>query len=133
VKSRAAGKLGARSGRTSAATRLRALCLALPGAHEQITWGHPTYRVGAKMFAACGDGTGRFALSAKAPRGAQEALIAYDPARYFLPAYVGKAGWVGVYLDGRVPWSQVAALVEQAWRMTAPKKLAAKLPRSAET
>ena len=63
----------------------------------------------------------------KAPRGAQEALVAYDAGRYFVPAYVGKAGWIGVYLDRRVDWTQLAALVEQSWRLVAPKKLAAKL------
>ena len=34
--------------------RLRALCLAVPGAEEVETWGHPTFRVRGKMFAAGG-------------------------------------------------------------------------------
>jgi predicted DNA-binding protein (MmcQ/YjbR family) len=108
--------------------RVRALCLALPEAREKITWGHPTYRVREKMFAASGGGTGRLALTIKAPHGAQQSLVAYDPRRYFVPAYVGKAGWVGVYLDGRVPWLQVAALIEQSYRLVAPRKLVAQLP-----
>jgi predicted DNA-binding protein (MmcQ/YjbR family) len=113
--------------RASPPGRVRALCLALPEAREKITWGHPTYRVREKMFAASGDGTGRLAVTVKAPRGAQESLVAYGASRYFVPAYVGKAGWVGVYLDGRVPWLQVAALIEQSYRLVAPKELAAKL------
>ena len=32
--------------------RLRVLCLAVPGAEEVETWGHPTFRVRGKMFAA---------------------------------------------------------------------------------
>ena len=31
--------------------RLRALCLALPEAHEVLAWGEPTFRVKNKMFA----------------------------------------------------------------------------------
>lgn len=92
---------------------MRALCLALPEAREKITWETPTYRVREKMFALCGAGRGRLALTVKAPPGAQEALVAYAPERYFVPAYVGKAGWIG-----------------QSWRLVAPKRLAAKLPRA---
>ena len=58
---------------------------------------------------------------------AQESLVAYDPKRYFVPAYVGKAGWIGIALDGRANWDQVAALIEQSYRLVAPRKLAAKL------
>ncbi len=108
--------------------RVRKLCLALPEAREKITWETPTFRVREKMFALCGAGSGHLAVTVKAPRGAQEVLVAYDPERYFVPAYVGKAGWIGVALDGRVDWDQVAALLEQSWRLVAPKKLAARLP-----
>ncbi len=85
-----------------------------------------------KMFAICGTSSGRLAVTVKAPRGAQEVLVAYDPERYFVPAYVGKAGWIGIALDGRVDWDQVAALIEQSWRMIAPKKVAAKLGTAGE-
>jgi predicted DNA-binding protein (MmcQ/YjbR family) len=105
--------------------RMRALCLALPEAREKLTWDVPTFRVREKMFALCGSEDARLTAWLKAPPGAQESLVAYDPRRYFVPPYVGRAGWIGVYLDGRVPWAQVAALVEQSWRLVAPKKLCA--------
>ena len=108
--------------------RLRTLCLALPEAREKITWDTPTFRVREKMFALCGSDETRVTAWLKAPPGAQESLVAYDPRRYFVPPYVGRAGWIGVYLNGRVPWKQVAALVEQSWRLVAPRKLVAKLP-----
>ena len=41
--------------------RLRKLCLELPGTRETLTWGHPNFRVGDKIFASYGDdedGTG---------------------------------------------------------------------------
>ena len=108
-------------------TRLRALCLALPEAREKITWQEPTFRVGEKIFAMCGDETGRIAVTLKAPRGVQEVLVDYDASRYFVPRYVGKAGWVSAWLDARADWEQVAALVEQSYRLVAPKKLGARL------
>ena len=109
-------------------TRVRALCLALPEAREKITWDTPTFRVREKMFSLCGSEDARITLWLKAPPGAQESLVAYDARRYFVPPYVWRAGWVGVYLDGRVPWAQVSALIEQSYRLVAPKRLVAKLP-----
>ena len=40
--------------------------------------------------------------------GAQEALVAGDPERYFHPKYVGSRGWVGTWLDGDFDWDEVA-------------------------
>ena len=113
----------------SAATdRLRRICLALPEAEEIETWGHPTYRIRKKIFVGCGaDEDGRPQMSCKAPPGEQRALVASNPERFFVPAYVGSKGWVGVYLDGAVDWTEITELVEESYRMTAPKRLAALL------
>jgi hypothetical protein len=108
--------------------RLRRICLALPEAEEIETWGHPTFRVRKKIFVGCGaDEDGRVQMSCKAPPGEQNALVASDPKRFFVPAYVGNRGWVGVHLDGAVDWAEIAELVEESYRMTAPKRLAALL------
>ncbi len=50
-----------------------------------------------------------------------------QPERYYVPPYVGNRGWVGVRLGGAVDWSQVADLVEESYRLTAPKRLLALL------
>lgn len=41
---------------------------------------------------------------------------------YFVPSYLGSKGWVGIDLaPGASPdWDEIPALLEQAWRMTAP-------------
>lgn len=105
--------------------RLRAICLALPEAGERETWGHPTFRVREKIFATAGAGEGGLAMTCKAPPGSQAILVGADPERFFVPAYVGSKGWVGMRLDGRPDWNEVAELVKRSYRMTAPKKLAA--------
>lgn len=112
---------------TSPLERLREICLALPEATEQETWGHPTFRVRDKIFAGYGEEEGRQTLTCKAPSGAQEVLVANDPERFFRPAYVGHRGWVGVRLNPPIDWGQIADLVEESYRMTAPKRLAARL------
>ncbi len=116
------------SSQLRAIDRLRCICLALPDASEIETWGHPTFRVRDKIFVGCGeDDRGRAQMSCKAPPGEQQALVASDPVRFFVPAYVGKSGWVGVRLDAKTDWAEVRELVEESYRMTAPKKLVAAL------
>ncbi len=104
--------------------RFRALCLALPEVVEVETWGHPTFRVRNKMFATCGrDEDDRPSFTCKAQPGEQAALVERDPRRFVVPKYVGVHGWVGGHLTGRAPWDELAELVEEAWCMTAPKRL----------
>jgi len=43
-------------------------------------------------------------------------LVESNPDVYFVPAYVGPLGWIGVRLDRRAPWSEIAAVIEQAYR-----------------
>ena len=113
--------------------RLRALCLALPEAQEVVAWGEPTFRVRTKLFAmyaspATHHGAGRAAVWVKAAAVNQALLVAADPARFFVPPYVGPSGWVGVWLDRRPRWGELAGLLRDAYRQTAPKRLAAQLP-----
>jgi predicted DNA-binding protein (MmcQ/YjbR family) len=72
----------------------------------------------------------RPSLWMKAPAGFQEALVARDSSRFFVPPYVGKQGWIGVWLDGRIDWSGLGALIEESFWMTAPKRLGAKKPEA---
>lgn len=111
-------------------TRLRKLCLALPEAHEVEAWGEPTFRVRNKMFATYASpdshhGGGRPSVWCKAAPANQAAMVGHAPDRFFVPPYVGPSGWVGVYLDGDVDWAELAGLLRDAWRRTAPKRLAA--------
>jgi hypothetical protein len=110
--------------------RLRKICLALPEATEKIAWGEPTWRVRGKLFAQLDDhhhGAEHLAVWLPAPLGEQEAMIFTDPERFFRPPYVGPRGWVGVRIDRRPNWAQVASLVEQAYRQVAPPRLRASL------
>ncbi len=110
--------------------RLRRICLALPEASEKETWGAPTWRVRDRIFAMQKGNFegGRPSLWLKAPDGDQAALVASDPHRFFAPPYVGHKGWVGLYLDGpSVDWEELAELVEESYRLIAPKRLVAEL------
>lgn len=105
--------------------RLRAICLTLPEATEQLTWETMiTFRVRGKIFVMHNAGDNGQTLTCKAPPGMQEMLVGSDPERFFVPAYVGRNGWIGVRLDENSDWEEIADLVAESYCMTAPKRLA---------
>lgn len=113
--------------------RLRRICLELPEAHEVIAWGEPTFRVRKRIFAMFADaanhhGAGRPAVWLKAGPGEQQVVMKLAPDRYFSPPYVGKSGWIGVWLDDGVDWDELAEKIEDAYRLIAPKRLLAAHP-----
>jgi predicted DNA-binding protein (MmcQ/YjbR family) len=105
--------------------RLRGICLAFPDATEKVRWEiTPTFRARDKMLAVFGVEDGRESLTCKAPPGGQGVLVGVDPERFFVPRSVGQHGWIGVRPDlPDVDWELVAELVEDSYRMTAPKRL----------
>src|SRR4029077_7076259 len=114
--------------RKSPLERLREICLALPEAEERETWELPTFRVRDKIYAMfVEDEDDRPAFWAKAPPGNQTHLVEADPERFFVPPYVGPKGWIGMRLDRRVTWREVAVVVERSYRRTAPKTVLRRL------
>lgn len=103
--------------------QLRAICLAYPDAVETGGVGSPSFKVRGKIFAMRFFVGGRWSMWCKAPPGVQQLLVESAPARFFVPPYVGQHGWVGVYLDVDLDWDEIADLVDDSYRMTAPKRL----------
>ncbi len=114
--------------------RLREICLALPETTERPSHGEPTFFVrDRRVFVSYADHhhDDRLGFWCAAPPGAQQALVASDPERFFVPPYVGHRGWLGVRLDvAGVDWTEIAEIaeiVEDAYRQVAPRKLVAEL------
>ena len=104
---------------------VRAIALALPEAEERLTWETDiTFRVRDKIFAIGGEGGSK--VSIKAGLESQAELIEMDPETFAKSAYVGRFGWVTVDLD-RVDPALLASLLREAWRRSAPKRLASTL------
>src|SRR5689334_18993901 len=110
--------------------RLRAICLALPEATEGGGVGNPTFRVRDKIFAMQHPVDGRMTVWCKAPAGAQQALVGSDPEHFFVPPYVGHHGWIGLWFDVDLDWELISGLVTDSYRLTAPKRLAARLAQT---
>ncbi len=89
--------------------------------------GSPSFKVREKIFAMQHPMEERPSLWVKAPEGVQDLLVRAVSGRFFVPPYVGHHGWVGLWLDGEIDWDELADLVDESYRMTAPKRLSAQL------
>ena len=102
--------------------QVRAHCLSLPNATEELTWGHPTFRIGGKIFATSGAGAdGRASCGCKTSREHQAVLV--QRPGFSVADYVGRYGWVTIELDGSVEISEIRALITDSWRQIAPRRL----------
>ncbi|ACY22457.1 hypothetical protein Gbro_3252 [Gordonia bronchialis DSM 43247] len=110
--------------------RVREIALALPEATEVVAHGRPTFRCG-KMFANYGGGE-------KGTKVRHDQSILFIPddserqaleedSRFFVPAYLGAYGWLGLLLDDATDWTEVAELLDASYRQIAPKRAIAEL------
>lgn len=117
--------------------RVREICLALPGAAEKASHGSPTFFT-RRTFAVFGGSlkgdhyspVARQALLFLPDESERAALV--EDERFFVPAYFGTSGWLGLsfHLVGgvdEVDWDEVAELVEMSYRLTAPASLVREL------
>lgn len=107
--------------------KLSAICLTLPGAARENQLSHASFRVAKKVFAYYLNnhhGDGIVCVCCKVLPGDNERLIAANPRKFIMPAYIGPRGWVGLRLDRpTVSWAEVTELVRGSYAQTAPKKL----------
>ena len=105
---------------------VRRIALGLPETEEVIAWEtEVTFRVRNKIFVMEQD---RQAHASLRPRRCSRQTSSTATHRPFASAaYVGRFGWVDVDL-ARVDVAELESLIRNAWRLTAPKRLAATLP-----
>ncbi|GAA2029576.1 MmcQ/YjbR family DNA-binding protein [Terrabacter terrae] len=113
--------------------RLRAICLALPGADEKLSHGRPNFFT-RKVFAVYGGVVKgdhdpepyRQALLVLPEETDRPALLQDE--RFVVPGYYGPYGWLMLDLRHQrgvagVDWDEVAELVDTSYRLTAPARL----------
>ena len=109
--------------------RLVRICEGLPEVtHESVGDDHISFRIRKKIFGYYlfdHHGDGMIAFSCKSTLNEQRRLVKGDSESFFVPAYVGPKGWIGIRLDlNEVDWETVTELARHAYQFTAPKKLA---------
>ena len=115
---------------------VRNIAFALPEVNERLSHGAPCFFIQNKRplcyYHDNHNGDGRISLWCPAPPGAQEELVSAEPERFFKPPMSARgtfSGWLGVFLDtsdeNKIDWDEIAAIVEDAFRTVAPKKVIA--------
>lgn len=111
--------------------RVRKIIAAWPETSEKLSHGAPTFWGGRKTFAMFLDnhhGDGRLALWIKSNADEREQLMAIEGDTFFVPPYVGPSGWIGVRLDRGADWGMIEELLQDGYRMVAPKRALQQLP-----
>lgn len=105
--------------------RVRKICLSFPETSERLSHGEPAffYRERRSFLNMDTDhhGSGHYAFWCAAPLGAQDTLVRSNADRFFVPPYVGYRGWVGVRLDRRADWDEIAGIIADAYQTVARK------------
>jgi hypothetical protein len=111
---------------------VRTIALSYPDAFEKVSHGRPAFFV-SKMFAMYGGSVkpatkGDYiqyphSIIVKVDESDRRALA--QDSRFFYPAYLGPAGWLGLDLTTTktIDWGEVRELVDTSFRMVAPKRL----------
>jgi predicted DNA-binding protein (MmcQ/YjbR family) len=99
--------------------RLRKITLALPGAIEKETWGHPTFRIGEKIFCTFGGYDDDPNITVKVGKPALGIFL--EDARFYQAAYIGHNGWVSLRANTKLDWDEIEELVKGSYALVAPR------------
>lgn len=113
-------------------SRVRAIALAFSEADEKVSHGRPAFFT-QKVFCYFG-GSQRIdeewvahdAAIMVRPDPEDEPALRQD-ARFWVPAYLGPAGWLGIDIDADTDWQEIAELIDASYRVTAPRRLVTQL------
>jgi hypothetical protein len=117
--------------------RVRAIALGLPEVEERISHGALCFFI-RRQRPLCyyhdnHRGDGRISLWCPAAAGVQEEMVRAHPRRFFKPPASASgvfSEWLGVFLDtpdvSAADWDEIAAILQDAYRLSAPKHLLAK-------
>lgn len=112
--------------------RVRSVALALPGALEKVSHGRPAFHT-VKVHCYYGGARKVDGIWEQHPQSvlvhlpaAERAALAEDE-RSFVPAYLGRSGWLGIELDERTDDRELAELIEESYRTVAPARRIAEL------
>lgn len=110
-----------------ARARIREIVERLPQARAVPNGPHLSLEVRKRRFGwflADHHGDGRIAVDVKAPHNVREQLAAALPDHFHIAQYLGRHGWIGLWLDvPHLDWSLVQMALESGYRLVAPKTL----------
>lgn len=112
--------------------RVRAIALAFPGSDEKESHGRPAFFT-RKVFGYFGGSNkvdGNWIQHPEAimflPEPSERPALESDE-RFWVPGYLGASGWLGLDVGAGSDFDEIAELLEDSYRETAPKRLVAEL------
>ncbi len=112
---------------------LTKICLALPETRREDKGSHCAFLVGKKTFAYYLNNhhdDNIISVCCKVLPGENAFLVESDPVRFYLPAYIGPRGWIGLRMDlPKLNLSEVKELILGSYLQLAPKRLASLVDR----
>jgi len=108
--------------------RVRTLALGFPEADEKVSHGRPAfftervfcYYGGSQRIDGEWTGHDRAIMIRPDP---DDAPALRQDRRFWVPAYLGPSGWLGLDLGAGTDWAEVAELIDASFRVTAPRRL----------
>jgi predicted DNA-binding protein (MmcQ/YjbR family) len=103
--------------------RIRSMCASLPEVDVVVDgFGHTTFKVAKKSFVLVGGGhDDNGSISIKSDLDTQEALVKRGP--YVRTPYIGQHGWITLFGNSKIDWTEVEELVRDGFNHAAPKRL----------
>jgi hypothetical protein len=106
--------------------RLSEICLTLPATAREEKGDHASFLVAKKVFAYYLNnhhGDGIVSVCCRVLPDDNKRLVEANPRKFYLPAYIGPRGWVGLRLDlATVDWREVKEIVLGSYSQVAPQK-----------
>jgi len=119
---------------------VRRIAMSLPDVAERFSRGAPYFYVRRRALCYFHDAEfgsdGRTTLWCPSPPGVADEVVAAEPTRFFHPTPSASgvfSTWLGMYLDStddELDWTEIAAVIEDAYRLVAPRHLVAQLDRN---
>jgi predicted DNA-binding protein (MmcQ/YjbR family) len=107
--------------------RLSEICLTLPATVREDKGDHAAFLVAKKVFAYYLNnhhGDGIVSVCCKVLPDDNKRLVEANPRNFYMPAYIGPRGWVGLRLDHpSVDWTEVKEIVLGSYSQVAPQRL----------
>lgn len=101
-------------------TELRRACLALSGAAEIRSHGHPAFQVAGKTFAVLEEYKSELSICVKVGTALQGVFLADE--RFYRTPYIGKNGWVSLKVYAApLDWTEIRELVKGSYALTRGK------------
>jgi predicted DNA-binding protein (MmcQ/YjbR family) len=109
-------------------TKIRKICLTLPGTEEKLSHGHPTFATSKRTYAVLEVYKGDLSICVNVGLAVQGAFL--EDSRYYLTPYIGRLGWVSLKVHAApLDWKEISGLLIGSYQLVNAKTKPPRAPR----